>query len=118
MERLEEGRIMRKAVVFKNMSARKIQVWYKKIMERCRDVANAKLMEEFNACRVINKFFKKYVRSRRKAHTENAALLVKRFLEDQANSQSNFAKLVKRGPLPVTSWYKPRFPIYPKFERD
>jgi hypothetical protein len=96
MERLEEGRIMRKAVVFKNMSARKIQVWYKKIMERCRGVANAKLMEEFNACRVINKFFKKYVRSRRKAHTENAALLVKRFLEDQANSQSNFAKLVKR----------------------
>ena len=45
-------------------------------------------------------------------------------LEDRAKGTSpsaglqKIAELVMRGLVPVTSWHTPRFPIYPKFERD
>ena len=94
--KIEEGRLLQKAKLRKLLAVRKIQTWWRKMLEKAQTDAKLKLFAENAAARVIQRFYARYICKSSGLNAESAVEVIKKFLTDFQKTDSNFSKLVKR----------------------
>ena len=94
--KIEEGRLMQKAKLRKLLAIRRIQGWWRKMLEKAQTDAKIKMFAENAAARVIQRFYQRYICKSSGLNAENAVEVIKKFLIDYQRTDSNFSKLVKR----------------------